>query len=537
VPLSFARRRRLLRNLAVLGAGGLTAGFTRGVRTPTAFELCATPGAFDTPLLVPGGDGRMGRLAAGGRAVVLRAARYGRDGALAFAARADGRDYIGPTLVVGTGKRVELRLENRLGEPTVAHWHGLTMDTANDGNGETLIEPDKSFDYAFDVRNRAGLYWYHPHPHGATAAQTYRGLFGLIAVEDDDEIKLRAALSLVPGETEIPLVLHDRRANPPHRYSPSTEDLLLGWYGDEVLVNFTPRPYLDVTGRRYRFRVLNAGNARNFRLAFRRDDGAPMPFLLLGTDGGLLERAQRCTEVFLSPAERIDVLVDFAGIAAGGFVLLESLAFDPMHALPARPAEPGAAPAGETHDKRAPAGPVGESPHVADGAPLQLLQFRIRARGTAGPAPPAQLSAPMAPLPATDERPLRLGFAKGRWRINDRVYDVTAVPIVVARNAVETWLIRNYHTSMPHAMHLHGFQFRVLERETSPDPLASLVVDNRGRIATDLGWKDTVLVWPGESVKIAIDFRHPFAGEQTYLFHCHNLEHEDGGMMLRVRVG
>ena len=274
-----------------------------------------------------------------------------------------------------------------------------------------------------------------------------------------------------------------------------------------------------------------------FALAFRRDDGAPMPFLLLGTDGGLLESAQPCTEVFVSPAERIDVLVDFAGIPVGGYALLESRAFEPMHALPARPAEPNVASAGGTHDMRPPASPAGASPHIADGAPLQLLQFRIRARGAAASPTPARLSAAPVPLPAADERPLRLGFAKGRWRINDKVYEMAAAPIVVARDAIETWLIRNYHTSMPHAMHLHGFQFRVLERETSPDMLASLVVDNRGRIATDLGWKDTLLVWPGESVKIAIDFRHPFAGEQIYLFHCHNLEHEDGGMMLRVRVG
>jgi blue copper oxidase len=114
---------------------------------------------------------------------------------------------------------------------------------------------------------------------------------------------------------------------------------------------------------------------------------------------------------------------------------------------------------------------------------------------------------------------------------------LAATPVVIARNAVETWLVRNYHASMPHAMHLHGFQFRVLERETSPAQLAPLVAADRGRLATDLGWKDTVLVWPGESVRIAIDFRHPFAGPQIYLFHCHNLEHEDGGMMLRVEVG
>jgi suppressor of ftsI/bilirubin oxidase len=86
-------------------------------------------------------------------------------------------------------------------------------------------------------------------------------------------------------------------------------------------------------------------------------------------------------------------------------------------------------------------------------------------------------------------------------------------------------------------MHLHGFQFRVIERETGPEAFARLAVDDRGRYATDTGWKDTVLVWPGESVRLAVDFRHPFPGIQTWLFHCHNLEHEDGGMMLRMRVG
>ena len=92
---------------------------------------------------------------------------------------------------------------------------------------------------------------------------------------------------------------------------------------------------------------------------------------------------------------------------------------------------------------------------------------------------------------------------------------MTATPIVVARNAVETWLIRNYHTSMPHAMHLHGFQFRVLERETSPERSPRSSSTDSGRLATDLGWKDTVLVWPGESVRIAIDFRHPFPARRS----------------------
>jgi suppressor of ftsI/bilirubin oxidase len=527
----------------VLGAGTLGAFAPARIVAESASgrgadaDLCRTPSRFDTPLLVPRTDGLMGRLPIGDRPVLLRAAPRGRDGMLAFAARIDGRDYLDPTFVVSSGARVRLKLENGLDAPTVAHWHGLTVDTANDGNGENLIDPGRSFDYDFTVRNRAGLYWYHPHPHGATASQAYRGLFGLLAVEDDEEVALRRALALVPGETEIPLVLHDRRAAMPGRYAPSDDDLLHGWYGDEALVNFTSRAFLDVAARRYRFRVLNASNARIYRLALRRDDGAPLPFQLIGTDGGLLERGIRVEETFVAPAERIDILADFSGIANGGFVLLESRAFDPMHGA-SQPRKSGEPAAPGTHAHGGVPGTDTAAASGSDGSAFAMLQFRIRERGSTSPPVPSRLSAPAAvPAPSADERPLRLGFAKGRWRINDRVYDMDATPIIVARAALETWLIRNYHTSMPHAMHLHGFQFRVLERETSPDQLAPLVVDQRGRIATDIGWKDTVLVWPGESVRIAIDFRHPFAGEQIYLFHCHNLEHEDGGMMLRVRVG
>jgi blue copper oxidase len=134
------------------------------------------------------------------------------------------------------------------------------------------------------------------------------------------------------------------------------------------------------------------------------------------------------------------------------------------------------------------------------------------------------------------ERPLRLGFNKGRWRINDRVFAMGETPIEVVRDTTEVWLLRNYHTSMPHAMHLHGFHFEVLERETSPDFVGALAVDDQGRLASDLGRRDTVLVWPGESLRLAINFAMPFAGPQIYMFHCHNMEHEDGGMMLGVKV-
>jgi blue copper oxidase len=530
-------RRRTLERLVAATMGTLLP-VARAAAPTAPVDLCTTPTSFDVPLYVPGNAGLMGRLPLGEEPLTLRAVTRGGAGpVLAYAANAGGREFAEPTLVARAGANVRVKLVNAMAEPTVVHWHGFTIDTQNDGNGESPVGPGQDFTYAFTVRNRAGLYWYHPHPHGVTGGQVRRGLLGLFMVEDADELALRRALALVSGETEIPLLLTDRRSGAADPYSPSPADLLHGWYGDEALVNFTPRPFRDVAARRYRLRVLNGANARIFRLGFTRDGGGTLPFLLLGTDGGLLERPMAVTEVFVAPAERVDLLVDFAGLPIGSFVLLDSRAFDPMHAelTPRRSTESSASMA--DHGAEIGSGSVMATIH-GDGGAFALLQFRIRERGGNAATVPGRLSTMPAAGPSTgDDRPLRLGFAKGRWRINDLVYDTGATPIIVVRSTVETWLIRNYHTSMPHAMHLHGFQFRVLGRETSPDQLAPLAVDSSGRLATDLGLKDTILVWPGESVKIAIDFAHPFAGPQIYLFHCHNLEHEDGGMMLRVQVG
>jgi suppressor of ftsI/bilirubin oxidase len=129
-----------------------------------------------------------------------------------------------------------------------------------------------------------------------------------------------------------------------------------------------------------------------------------------------------------------------------------------------------------------------------------------------------------------------LDQARGKWRINGAGYVADQTPIVVQRDTVETWDIRNVQPSMPHPMHLHGFQFRVLSREGSPDQQRRLAIEPGRLAASDLGWKDTVLVWPGETVRIVTDFSHPFQGDQVYMIHCHNLEHEDGGMMVNLKV-
>ena len=123
-----------------------------------------------------------------------------------------------------------------------------------------------------------------------------------------------------------------------------------------------------------------------------------------------------------------------------------------------------------------------------------------------------------------------------RWRINGEVFEMKKTNVTVQRGAKEIWELRNDRASMPHPMHLHGVPFRLLSRSGSPQQLIPSAVSEQGLTATDLGWKDTVLVWPGETVRLAVDFSHPYPGDQVYLFHCHNLEHEDQGMMVNIKV-
>jgi suppressor of ftsI/bilirubin oxidase len=519
-----ASRRSLLQSAAVLGLMGCVRSAASDAVTAVAF--CSSAEDNARPLFVPRDRGYLGRLALGDKPLTLVAAsadglpRGIGHGSFAYRAHHDGRDYLNPTLIVRRGERVQIQVKNRLDEPTIVHWHGLAVDSRNDGGGMSLIAPGENYAYEFDIRDRGSLYWYHPHPHGQTARQMYGGLFGAIEVEDDDDTTLRNALDLVPGRSEFLLVMQDRKRDP--TYAPTSADLIHGFFGDAPYINGTTCAQLDVASRVYRLRILNACNARTLCLALRDAAGSRIPFTVIGNDGGLLPAPQRASQAFIASAERLDILVDLRDAPLGAAIVLESLAFDPMHAEVAA----GTDHAAHAHGNAWP-----------EGAARALLMLRVRRRVAYDRRVPSTLSN-IAPIDVSGakERPFRLGYNKGRWRINDRVFVMGETPIEVARDTTEVWLLRNYHMSMPHAMHLHGFHFEVLERETSPDFVHAFAVDDHGRTAADLGYKDTVLVWPGESVRVAIRFAMPFEGPQNYVFHCHNLEHEDGGMMLGVKV-
>src|SRR2546427_7061744 len=111
-----------------------------------------------------------------------------------------------PILFARRGETFDAVLENALPQPTPVHFHGLTLPEAADGAGFDAIAPGARKRVRFEVRNRSGLYWFHPHPHGFTAEQVYGGLTGLLVVSDEDDDALDAALALAPGNRLAPAV-------------------------------------------------------------------------------------------------------------------------------------------------------------------------------------------------------------------------------------------------------------------------------------------------------------------------------------------
>jgi suppressor of ftsI/bilirubin oxidase len=468
------------------------------------------------------------------------------NGRCRYIAEAGGRRIAQPVLVARRGDRFDGAVENRLPQPTTVHFHGLTLSEAQDGAGFDAIPPGASKPLRFEVLNRSGLYWFHPHPHGFTAEQVHAGLAGLLLVTDAEDAALDAALALAPGN-RLALAVADARvaAGGVRPYAPTEEDCLHGWFGNRALVNGALDASFAVRPGWLRLQILNACNARGLLLGFRDDASSPLPFHLLGTDGGLLAAPVALERVFLYSGERVDIAIDVSGRQS---VTALSLAFDPRHQAkggrlahrhPARETWPPLA-----ADKVCafPGGTAAD--FLPDGAELALFSLRVTGPAAAlAPLPQKLATLPEAAVAATDapSRLVRLDFdEKAGFLIDGTPYRADEVAFALARGAREVWEVRNTPISMPHPMHLHGFGFRVLRRRGTFGPARALATESSGRLPTDLGIKDTVVVWPNETVWLAVDFALPadaaFRGRQRYMFHCHNLEHEDGMMMRNFAV-
>ena len=396
--------------------------------------------------------------------------------------------FPGPTIRVRRNREAVVRHTNHLPTDTAVHLHGGITPANSDGFATDLVRTEESRTYRYPNRQRAGTLWYHDHAMDHTGDNIYRGLAGFYIIEDEEEL----ALPLPRGPFDVPLLLQDRAFNSDASLHYDT-DGHRGFQGDIMLVNGIPWPKMEVAGRKYRFRILNGSNARQYQLGLSSGD----PLTLIATEGGLLQEPVLLKTLPLSMAERAEVIIDFSRYASGTKVFLvnlrgkrelaQLLRFDVVKseaddvAIPSRLVEPG---------------------FLDQPKNVTTRVWSLRASFSFGEGPPPIL-----------------------WTINGKRFDPDRADAKINLEEIELWRFRNETAfrlfGRPHPIHVHGAHFQVVER------------NGKQPLAHERGWKDTAALDPGEELMVMLRFEQ-FRGR--YLLHCHNLEHEDRSMMSRFDV-
>ncbi len=411
--------------------------------------------------------------------------------------------FPGPTFETRRGRPVVVRHRNELPVPSVVHLHGGHTPADSDGWPLDLVLPAgwmphgmagdlavEEREYRYPNDQRAALLWYHDHRMDFTGPAVYRGLAGMHLVRDDEE----DALPLPRGERELPLMICDRSfasdgsfaypgLDQGMRTLPGVEDgWMAGVLGDVVLVNGAPWPVHEVDAARHRLRIVNTSNARRYRLALQ----PPLPLVQIGSDGGLLAAPVVHEAIEIAPGERFDLVVDFAAVPVGTEVTM-------VNAL-------------------------------GTGSTGVVMRFRVARAARDDSRVPERLS-DVEPLVPPAGAPLRtFRFTRGQagdhagWTINGLPFDPDRPIADVPLGRTETW---RFVTDVHHPVHVHLDPFQVLRRGAG------------GPGEFDGGWKDTVDLRPAEIVDVAVRFGD-HAGR--FVFHCHNLEHEDMAMMATIRT-
>lgn len=382
--------------------------------------------------------------------------------------------YLGPILRFTKGQQTNIIVNNELNNPTTLHWHGLMVDGEQDGGPMQGIMPKESWQPSFIVDQPAATLWYHPHFIGSTADQVYYGLAGLIYIED--EISKELNLPELYGINDIPLIIQDRNFNQDGSFDYRTS--MMGVVpGEEILINGTIRPYVNINHEKVRFRILNASNSQNLNLVLSDNTS----FLMIASDGGFLSKPILKEHLFLAPGERGEIIIDFSRVRKDSVFLFDGntkiLEFKIMEKLEK---------SSDINDNLA---VISELP--MDVSPVSRV-FELESMGING-------------------------------TINGKYYDMNRIDEEVGINETEIWIIRNLGGMMQrggHPFHVHGTQFQIISRNGEAPPLE------------ERGFKDTVFVDVGEEVKLRVVFRHP----GIFMYHCHILEHEDNGMMGQFRV-
>jgi FtsP/CotA-like multicopper oxidase with cupredoxin domain len=233
-----------------------------------------------------------------------------------------------PVIRARRGDEMFLTLVNQLADDTTIHWHGFKVPGPEDGGPTDPVAPNSTRVYNFTLDQSAASLWFHPHPHGQTAEQVYRGLAGVFVLTDDIDDQLRSANQVPAIEHDIPVLVQDRL----FEAEVSGERLLtysadhmsgLGMMGGTTLINGAELPRLSVETRQYTLRLYNASNSRTYDFALH--DGRP--FHIVGSDGGWLAEPALVNHVVLSPGERAAIVIDFGADQVGDRVMLLSRPF------------------------------------------------------------------------------------------------------------------------------------------------------------------------------------------------------------------
>lgn len=414
-------------------------------------------------------------------------------------------NILGPTLILNQGDFVNFSVANQLTDTTTIHWHGLHVSAENDGGPHTSINPNTTWSPSFTIMDKAATYWYHPHLHHHTDKHVSKGIAGMIIVKDNDETAL--PLPRTYGVDDFPLVIQTKD------FDASNQIVVHSNSDDVVMVNATIDPFLNVPSQVVRYRILNGSSQRTFNLGLNNNQA----FFQIASDGGLLSSPVQLTRLLISPGERAEILIDFSGMN-GQVSYLKSYASELQNGIYGA-TNPGMG-AGMTMN--------GYNPNPLNGTDFNILQFIV---GTQTTTPitsiPTNLTV-VTPIPQGNSNitrtlifsPVTMGFNQlnGDFLINGATMDLNVINYTIPFNNTEIWELTN-QSAISHPFHIHDVQFYILTRNGVAPP------------ANEQGRKDVVLVKPQETVRFIAKFEDFSNSTVPYMYHCHLLTHEDGGMM------
>ena len=423
------------------------------------------------------------------------------------------QDYLGPTIRTRQNSELNLHYRNTLTEGVAIHGHGLHVPGDVDGGPQLEIAPGDQWQPSLSIVQPAATCWYHSHTHGKTGHQVYRGLAGMIIIDDEmtDEVDLPRRY----GIDDLPVIIQDRTFDAEGRLVYSLNDAGEdGWLGETVVINGAIAPVVNVPAGKVRLRILNGANARFYIVAFADNRS----FYKIASDGGLLTAPVPLTTMEMSPGERCEIIVDLSdGNSAELLTLFEDEFDDDEEGIVSNLLDL-----------------LGRS-----STPLPQPSLTLKVDST--------LPAHTEPLPeqlATIARPRESEITRTRdfvlamegggghgahegqaamdMTINGAAMDMNVINEQVQRGVWERWRIRSDQGA--HPFHVHGCSFLIEQMEGTVAP-----PDQRG-------WKDVVVLDDDDWSEIVVRFDHPATKQYPYMYHCHILEHEDRGMMGQFTV-